>query len=176
MLTTLNPGETWTPPKSSAISRGEETVQRKSEILRYLEERITYITQTIEQLEQELCKTQNSFELQIQQVLKEFSERGVFLKHIDNIREYLLRFPDIIDILLPAVDALIKYFPNAQLILDVYKDPEIEDSYLIIYVRLERYYESFIEQLEKAESEFLDLLVDKEGWIQVTTDFRVPER
>ncbi len=176
MMTTLSLTETWTPPKSSAISRGEETVQHKSEILRYLEERITYITQTIEQLEQELHKTQNSFEFQIQQVLQELLEKGVLLQHIDDIREYLLRFPDIIDILPLAVDALIKYFPNAQLILDVYKDPEIEDSYLIIYVRLERYNESFIEQLEKAESEFLDLLVDKEGWIQVTTDFKMPER
>jgi hypothetical protein len=33
----------------------------------------------------------------------------------------------------------------------------------------------FIDRLEKAEAEFLHRLVDKRGWLQLTTDFQKPE-
>jgi len=33
----------------------------------------------------------------------------------------------------------------------------------------------FIDRLEEAESEFLHRLVDKRGWIHLTTDFQKPE-
>jgi hypothetical protein len=59
--------------------------------------------------------------------------------------------------------------------MDVYQDPEIDDNYLVLYIRLKHYDDSVIERLEEAEAEFLNQLVSKRGWIQLTTDFREPE-
>jgi len=138
------------------------------------DERVKYVERIIEQIET-IVQIENSFQLQIQRILRELSEKGIVLRNIDDIHEYLLRFPDIIDVIPLAVSALLKYFPDDQIILDMYKDPEIEDSYLVLYVRTKNYNETFFEKLEKAESEFLDYLVNKEGWIQVNTDFKLKD-
>jgi hypothetical protein len=93
----------------------------------------------------------------------------------DRSKEYLLQFTEFLDVIPKAVDAAKKHFPEAQLVVDVYQDPEIDDHYLVLYVRSKYYDDSFIERLEKAEAEFLNQLVNKRGWIQLTTDFREPE-
>ena len=90
------------------------------------------------------------------------------------IREYLSLFPDIADVASYAVEAARRRFPNAQLVLDVYQDPEIDDEYLVLYVRMPHYDDSVMERIAAAEAEYLDMLADKSGWIQLTTDFRTP--
>jgi len=90
------------------------------------------------------------------------------------IREYLSLFPDIADVASYAVEAARRRFPHAQLVLDVYQDPEIDDEYLVLYVRMPHYDDSVMERIAAAEAEYLDMLADKSGWIQLTTDFRTP--
>jgi hypothetical protein len=107
--------------------------------------------------------------------LIEWLARKVRLENPHSIREYLLRFTELLDVIPKAVDAAKKHFPEAQLVMDVYRDPEIDDNYLVLYIRLKHYDDSFIERLEEAEAEFLNQLVSKRGWIQLTTDFREPE-
>ncbi len=107
--------------------------------------------------------------------LIEWLARKVRLENPYSIREYLLRFTELLDVIPKAVDAAKKHFPEAQLVMDVYQDPEIDDNYLVLYIRLKHYDDSFIERLEEAEAEFLNQLVSKRGWIQLTTDFREPE-
>jgi hypothetical protein len=101
--------------------------------------------------------------------------RKVRIENPNSIREYLLQFTGLLDVIPKAVDAAKKHFPEAQLVMDVYQDPEIADRYLVLYIRLKYYDDSVIERLEKAEAEFLNQLVNKRGWIQLTTDFREPE-
>jgi hypothetical protein len=96
----------------------------------------------------------------------------VRLENPHSIREYLLRFTELLDVIPKAVGAAKKHFPEAQLVMDVYQDPEIDDNYLVLYIRLKHYDDSVIERLEEAEAEFLNQLVSKRGWIQLTTDFR----
>jgi hypothetical protein len=57
----------------------------------------------------------------------------------------------------------------------VYRDPEIDDEYLALYVRLSRYDDTVMERIAAAEAEYLDRLAGKSGWIQLTTDFRTPD-
>jgi hypothetical protein len=90
----------------------------------------------------------------------------------ESICDYLNKFPDIIDIIPKAVNSAKKHFPNAQIVLDLYIDPEIDDKYLVLYVRLKEYEGSVIELLDKARLEILDELKDKKGWIQITTDYK----
>ena len=101
--------------------------------------------------------------------------RKVRIENPNLIREYLSQFIGLLDVIPKAVNAAKKHFPEAQLVIDVYQDPEIADCYLVLYIRLKHYDDSVIERLEKAEAEFLSHLVSKRGWIQLTTDFREPE-
>jgi len=116
-------------------------------------------------------------------------EPQVRVKNPKLVRKYLHKFNDIIDVVPEAVNAAKRHFPEAQLVLDVYEDPEIDDRYLVLYVRLWKYDESvvegvreereelrdFIDRLKEAEKEFLHRLVDKRGWLLLTTDFQKPE-
>ena len=111
---------------------------------------------------------------EIELLLKNLNET-IHLKNPEGIRTYLLRFTDVIDVIPQVVAVARRHFPESQLVLDVYQDPEIEDRYLVLYVRLKQYDESMFKQLENAEAEFLDQLIHKEGWIQLTTDFQEPE-
>ena len=101
--------------------------------------------------------------------------RKVRIENPNLIREYLSQFIGLLDVIPKAVNAAKKHFPEAQLVIDVYQDPEIADCYLVLYIRLKHYDDSVIERLEKAEAKFLNLLVNKRGWIQLTTDFRESE-
>lgn len=112
---------------------------------------------------------------EIERLLSGLRNNQVHLSESEQIVEYLLQFPDVLDVIPLAVRSAQKYFPEAQLVLSLYRDPEAEDRYLALYVRLKRYDESVIERIETAEAEFLDYLSDKEGWLQLTTDFREPE-
>jgi hypothetical protein len=100
--------------------------------------------------------------------------KDIRINNINSIRDYLIEFPDIIDIIPKAVNSAKKYLPNAQIVLDFYIDPEIDDEYPIIYVRAEKYDDKFIGLLDKAENEFLKDLIGKKGWILLTTDFGKP--
>ena len=102
--------------------------------------------------------------------------KDIKINNINDICDYLVEFPDIIDIIPKAINSAKKYFPNAQIVLDFYIDPEIDDNHPIIYVRVENYDNNFMELLEKAEKEFIKELVDKKGWILLTTDFGKPDK
>ncbi len=108
-------------------------------------------------------------------MLRKMEEDGVHLRNSRDVEEYLLDFPGIVDVLPRALRALKKHMPDAQVILDVYHDPEIEDHYLTLCVRLQHYDESFMDRLERTESEFIELLSSRDGWLQLTTDFREKE-
>ena len=107
--------------------------------------------------------------------LMTYLAREVRIENPNPIREYLSQFTGLLDVIPKAVNAAKKHFPEAQLVIDVYQDPEIADCYLVLYIRLKHYDDSVMERLEKAEAEFLTHLVSKRGWIQLTTDFREPE-
>lgn len=89
----------------------------------------------------------------------------------DEILSYLRGCPDLLEVIPTAINAARKYFPEAELTLQVYRDPEIDHSYLLINVRVSRYDDTVMERIERAESEFLHLLRGKRGWLIMNTDF-----
>ncbi|MGD9896062.1 MAG: hypothetical protein AB7T14_03135 [Candidatus Methylacidiphilaceae bacterium] len=117
---------------------------------------------------------QSSTASAVEYLLTFLQGKQVYLKNIDEIRQYLFQFPDLIDVVPIAVDTARRYFASAQLVVDVYQDPEFEDRYLAVCIRLNQY-NDFVEKFEKAQRQFLNHLADKKGWIQLTTDFRAPE-
>jgi hypothetical protein len=114
----------------------------------------------------------------------------VRIKNTDKVKKYLMKFSDILDLVTKVVSIAKKHFPESQLVLTLYEDPEIDDQYLVVYVRMKKYDKSvmervrearkeygedLIDRIKKAESEFLGDLVDKKGNIFLTTDFQEPE-
>jgi hypothetical protein len=122
----------------------------------------------------EKYKNSSILEVDIENVLRELS-KDIRINNINSIRDYLIEFPDIIDIIPKAVNSAKRYFPNAQIVLDFYIDPEIDDKHPIIYVRVEDYDDKFMELLDKAEEDFMEDLIGKKGWILLTTDFGKPD-
>lgn len=112
---------------------------------------------------------------EIHNVLGSLESQGVFLRDRLEVWEYLWDFPGLLNVLSEAVQAVRKHFGASQLILSVYHDPEIEDRYLQLCVRLKSYDESVLKRLEAAEAEFIDRLAHEQGWLQLTTDFEEPE-
>jgi len=115
----------------------------------------------------------SSLILDIYRVIKSLLLMGIDIPQIDDVVEYLLEFPDMILTTERIARRVCRELYNsAQLSLEVYRDPEIEDRYLVLYARFPKYDESTIEKIEAVENEYIDLLVGKRGWLLLTTDFR----
>jgi hypothetical protein len=106
----------------------------------------------------------------IDKIIEDLSNQ-VEVNNPKSIKLYLSRFKELIDLLPTAIGIARKHFPEARIVLDIYLDPEIKDSYIVLYIRLGQYEDSFIERLSFAEKELLPLLVNKKFWIQLSSDF-----
>ncbi|MDN7024020.1 hypothetical protein FGU65_03790 [Methanoculleus sp. FWC-SCC1] len=92
-----------------------------------------------------------------------------------SVVNYLRQNPGIYDAVLYACMLAEEAFgQRAQITLDVYSDPEIEDEYLTIYIRQHTYDTDIMEQIDVICGEYEAALGDQPGWIVVTTDFRPP--
>jgi hypothetical protein len=91
------------------------------------------------------------------------------------IREYLLRFPDMISIL-PCIcfHSSLEFTSIDQLSLELYKDYETDDRYLSLYIRQTHYDSDIMDKIEKLWLNFESLISGSKGWINITTDFRSP--
>ncbi|MGB9720334.1 MAG: hypothetical protein ACPL28_02490 [bacterium] len=91
------------------------------------------------------------------------------------VRNYLLVYPDMINILLPVFNKITEKFnTSAQISLEVYEDPEINDKYLTAYIRQETYNENIMDLIDEISSECESLLANSTGWLLITTDFQSP--
>jgi hypothetical protein len=132
-----------------------------------------------------------SIKAKIDQLIESLAQDPqVRIKNTEEIKKYLMKFKDIVDVVKKVIDVAKKHFPEAQLVFTLYKDPEIDDKYLVVYIRMKKYDESvmenireareeyrgdLIDRIHKAGSEFWDDLVNKRGEIFLTTDFQKPE-
>ena len=123
--------------------------------------------------ELELAQEKINLDDKLEQVLSKVRLLGVVISDIDYIRNYLLCYPDIIDLILPICRHVKKEFPSpAQVLLEVYRDPEIDDKYISIEICQKEYDENVMKQIEQIEAEHQEELIGKSGWIIVTTNFR----
>jgi hypothetical protein len=64
--------------------------------------------------------------------------------------------------------------PPAELSLEIYTDPEIDDHYLTLYVRQADYPSDIIDHIDAVCINFHRRLEGSSGYFLVTTDFRRP--
>ncbi|MEW6202373.1 MAG: hypothetical protein AB1546_10375 [bacterium] len=95
----------------------------------------------------------------------------------NEINDYFRRFPDMKEITRSICIRVSEYFDkNTELSLELYRDPEIEDEYLTLYVRQVEYDEEISDKINSISVEYADKLTKKSGWIIVTTDFKHPQK
>lgn len=112
---------------------------------------------------------------QIEDDLPRLSESGIVIPEPGEMRRYLQGHPDMSGLLLPVCKLASERFgPGTQLSLELYRDPEIEDEYLTLYVRQENYDEDILETIDTIRGEPTEDLSPSSGWLLVTTDYRPP--
>jgi hypothetical protein len=112
---------------------------------------------------------------EIETSLSKLRSKVVELPNSEEVRDYLLKYSDMTHLLSYVTELLREKIGwDPQLSLEVYHDPEIQDEYLTIYVRKDNYDEKFLDMIDDIGAEFEEYLIEKSGWLIVTTDFRVP--
>ncbi len=111
----------------------------------------------------------------IEAALNDLQGIEVDVPQSEKVRDYLLRYFDLTS-LIPLVCSMArkKFALEAYLSLELYRDPEIEDEYLVLYVRQENYDERIMDKIEDVCDEYEVMLSGKSGWLLVTTDFSPP--
>ncbi|HLG29088.1 MAG TPA: hypothetical protein VI387_02660 [Candidatus Brocadiales bacterium] len=113
---------------------------------------------------------------QIEKTLFQLYLLKVRLPRPEEVRNYLKHYNDLVDLILPICNTTRQKFgSHAHLDLEVYHDPEIEDEYIVIYVRQENYDESVMNRIKEVEKEYEEQFAGRKGWVLLTTDFRSPE-
>lgn len=88
------------------------------------------------------------------------------------VQSYLDRHPDIVSVTESICMAARRYFgEEAHLALQVYRDAEIDDAYLLLRVRLRSYAPDTLQRIRAITDPYEQELCDKSGSILVTTDF-----
>lgn len=112
---------------------------------------------------------------QIKKVLNSLLKNRIVIPKPDEVRDYLMHYPDITGLLLPVCELTRQQFGSqVQLAIEVYHDPEIEDEYLTLYVRPKKYDADIMKRIKEIRAKHERKLVGKSGWFLVTTDFRPP--
>jgi hypothetical protein len=109
-------------------------------------------------------------------VLADLTAQGIALANETEIAAYLAGHPDLAKVV-PSVgaEARKEFGKNVQLTLRLYRDPEIDDCYLSLNVRLQRYDDHAMERIDRVSQSFDEQLCNASGYLLVTTDFRAAE-
>lgn len=123
-----------------------------------------------------LTRVQPSTDLpSIEPLLRKLRSDGVIISAPQRVQGYLAEFPDVLDAVAPVCHAARMEFPEpAELSLDLYVDPEIEDRYLTLYIRPIGQDDALISRIETLAAAQDPLLMDKTGRLELTADFRSP--
>ena len=111
----------------------------------------------------------------IERALAWLLQNTVVIPDVTAVREYLTAFPDMASILLSVCTAATQQFKsNGQLSLELYRDPEVEDDYLTLYIRQSDYDDHVLDDIEQINKSLEEELAGTSGWLLATTDFRPP--
>lgn len=112
---------------------------------------------------------------EVNDLLEVLKAMHVIIPESSEVREYLLAHLDLSCMIPMICSKLIKAFSeDAKLSLEIYRDPEIHDEYLTLYVRKNEYENMILDRIDEVMSEFDPALGSASGWLLVTTDFLLP--
>jgi hypothetical protein len=119
--------------------------------------------------------TSGEWTYSIEEILSQLAAAGAIFLRPSEVRGYLLRYPEMVSLTFGVANAVLDRFAGtAELSLEVYRDPEIGDEYLTLFVRQRKYDEDIIEKIDQLSAEYQVAFHRTAGWLLLTTDFRDP--
>jgi hypothetical protein len=120
-------------------------------------------------------RTENRQPERLVDIFQDLAGHGVLLPNVQEVEDYLTLHPQLA-LMLPSICADVRQAVGAhvELSLELYKDPEIEDRYLTLYVRKEKYEPDILDHLEAISDRFNANLAEIPGYFLLATDFSLP--
>lgn len=113
----------------------------------------------------------------VNQIIDRIQFKGVLVPNPILVNRYLSKHYDIIELIEKVVWKVREAFGEQIILsLEMYSDPEIEDSYLVFYVRMPIYDDNIMDKIEAVNSTFEERLTNKSGWFIIATDFNPLQR
>jgi hypothetical protein len=106
--------------------------------------------------------------------IAQLQAQGVRIPSPESVVSFLTVHPELLPLLTPIADVARRYLPDAELSLEHYVDPEIDDQYLALYARFAEYGEDILRRIERAREECESLWRGAPDLIFITTDFKPP--
>jgi len=114
---------------------------------------------------------------EVERAISAIAAASVQIPRTEEVRDYLSRYPELTDFVeRAALSAERRFGGRAVLSLELYRDREIEDEYLTLYVRMAKYSPDIMEAIAEIRGEFGEELAGIHGWFHVGTDFRPPRQ
>jgi hypothetical protein len=108
--------------------------------------------------------------------LERLKGRGLRIEGRAEVRDYLLRHPDMVPMVVRVRDLAREGLgPDTELTLEVYHDPEIYDPHLVMYARQDVYDDEIMERIEEISELYAEELGAIPGWLHLTSDFQSPQ-
>lgn len=109
----------------------------------------------------------------VEPLLERLRLSGIHLPHPAEVRDYLMRHPELQAVTRKVSDlATAAFAEQAELSLERYEDRESDDTTLTLYVRQTPYDERVWETIERLRESYEGEIAGSQGWLQVTVDFR----
>jgi hypothetical protein len=108
-------------------------------------------------------------------ILKGLTPHRIHVPKRADVTNYVAKYKQL-GKLLPEVCAQLRqaFGPQAELSLELYRDPEIDDPYLTLYVREAKYGPEIMQKIDAVSREFNGKLEQVSGYLLLTTDFHRP--
>jgi hypothetical protein len=116
----------------------------------------------------------SSINARIEQTLRQLVLRQVAVPHPADVRSYLVKNSDLLNVLPPLCEDVARRFDQGtKLSLEYYQDPQlIDNDYLCLYLKSAVLDMSAIEEIDKIADAYSEPFANITGWILVAPDFR----
>ena len=109
------------------------------------------------------------------EVIAALQRLGVLIPREDAVAESLRSTPEVASRLAPALETVRQIAPDAALSLELYTDPEIGETLLVVYARFPEYSEVTLQRLEQAQQAFKASFQGLIDFPLLTTDFKASD-
>jgi hypothetical protein len=97
---------------------------------------------------------------------------AVTIPDVPSVSTYLVKHYDTVPLLEHFASKVRTCFGDAEVTLELYTDPEIDDEYLTIYVRKAEMEQADLEMIDRLSDEFSSEIAPLSGWVALMPDFR----
>lgn len=137
------------------------------------------LLRSVEALRECLVPISHSYEelrqaIQIERLLSVLSPY-VQVPRPDDVRQYLMKHPDMAAVVGSTCERARRNARSPlQLSLELYRDPEIDDEYLSLYLRQPTYGKELLRLIEHLNRQSDVEMKGRSGWMLISTDFHPP--